>query len=185
LTVFGDRAEAGDTAWGRVLWLGGRYGSAVDTWVLVGACAESLAGWGPFPNWEPEDGRAVLLGGAQCEVVGRGADGSISFLLWGEPGRASVWGGAGCKGVLKIGNGRWRAVLSSGILCEVAGQAVDGSISFLLWGEPGRASVWGGAGLQRLSQNGKREVEGGTFEWDPVRSCWTGGCRKYQLLAVG
>jgi len=102
--------------------------------VLVGACAESLAGWGSFPNWEPEDGRAVLLGGAQYEVVG---------------------------------------------------QAADGSMSFLLWGEPGRASVWGGVGLHRRSQNGKREVEGGTFEWDPVRSCWTGGCRKYELLAVG
>ena len=54
--------------------------------MLVGACAESLAGWGSFPNWKTGDGRAVLWGGAQCEVAGRGLRGSICFLLWGEPG---------------------------------------------------------------------------------------------------
>jgi hypothetical protein len=47
LTVFGDRAEAGDTAWGRVLWLGGRYGSAVDTGCWLGHVRRAWRGGDP------------------------------------------------------------------------------------------------------------------------------------------
>jgi len=73
---------------------------------------------------------------------------------------ANVWGGAGCKGVLEMGNGSWRAVRSSGMLCEVAGRGLRGSICFLLWGEPGRGS---GAGEERIPEMVHQEGGGRYF----------------------
>jgi hypothetical protein len=189
LTVFGDRAEAGDTAWGRVLWLGGRYGSAVDTgfWLghvrrawrggdlsrignrktegryfWVGRSAKLLDGGltevsascygvnlaGPafgagraakaFSKWETGGGGRYFRVGSCAKLLDRRLT-EVSASCCGVNLAGPAFGaGRGCKGFLKMGNGRWRAVLSSGILCEVAGRAVDGSISFLLWGEPGR-----------------------------------------------
>ena len=129
-------------AWGRVLWLGGRYGSAVDTGCWLGHVRRAWRGGDPsrIGNRKTEGryfwvGRsAKLLDGGLTEVSASCCGVNLAGPAFGA-GRAAKAFSKSETG----GGGRYFRVGSCAKLLDVA---ADGGIRFLLWGEPGLGALF-------------------------------------------